>query len=140
MKLPEAAQRLDRALKVAVKWMDVAREDTSEMFHQAEYTRDKIEEELSRVCFEMAVESEASRERAASSRDYTDEDLWAIARPAALSETLLRTYCTLRELDSDLFGDGSPRARCEVMGALMVALDAANAEMERLDAAKPATA
>ena len=141
MKLPEAAQRLDRALKVAVKWMDVAREDTSEMFHQAEYTRDKIEEELSRVCFEMAVESEASRERAASSRDYTDEDLWAIARPAALSETLFRTYCTLRELDSDLlFGDGSPRARCEVMGALMVALDAANAEMERLDAAKPATA
>jgi hypothetical protein len=141
MKLPEAAQRLDRALKVAVKWMDVAREDTSEMFHQAEYTRDKIEEELSRVCFEMAVESEASRERAASSRDYTDEDLWAIARPAALSETLLRTYCTLRELDSDLlFGDGSPRARCEVMGALMVALDAANAEMERLDAAKPAKA
>jgi hypothetical protein len=140
MKLPEAAQRLDRALKVAVKWMDVAREDTSEMFHQAEYTRDKIEEELSRVCFEMAVESEASRERAASSRDYTDEDLWAIARPAALSETLLRTYCTLRELDSDLFGDGSPRARCEVMGALMVALYAANAEMERLDAAKPATA
>jgi hypothetical protein len=137
MKLPEAAQRLDRALKVAVKWMDVAREDTSEMFHQAEYTRDKIEEELSRVCFEMAVESEASRERAASSRDYTDEDLWAIARP----ETLFRTYCTLRELDSDLlFGDGSPRARCEVMGALMVALDAANAEMERLDAAKPATA
>jgi hypothetical protein len=125
---------------VAVKWMDVAREDTSEMFHQAEYTRDKIEEELSRVCFEMAVEREASRERAASSRDYTDEDLWAIARPAALSETLLRTYCTLRELDSDLFGDGSPRARCEVMGALMVALDAANAEMERLDAAKPATA
>jgi hypothetical protein len=120
--------------------VDVAREDTSEMFHQAEYTRDKIEEELSRVCFEMAVESEASRERAASSRDYTDEDLWAIARPAALSETLLRTYCTLRELDSDLFGDGSPRARCEVMGALMVALDAANAEMERLDAAKPATA
>jgi hypothetical protein len=140
MKLPEAAQRLDRALKVAVKWMDVAREDTSEMFHQAEYTRDKIEEELSRVCFEMAVESEASRERAASSRDYTDEDLWAIARPAALSETLLRTYCTLRELDSDLFGDGSPRARYEVMGALMVAMDAANAEMERLDAAKPATA
>jgi hypothetical protein len=52
----------------------------------------------------------------------------------------VRTYCTLRELDSDLFGDGSPRARCEVMGALMVALDAANAEMERLDAAKPATA
>jgi hypothetical protein len=59
---------------------------------------------------------------------------------AALSETLLRTYCTLRELDSDLFGDGSPRARYEVMGALMVAMDAANAEMERLDAAKPAKA
>jgi hypothetical protein len=41
----------------------------------------------------------------------------------------------LRELESDLFGDGSPRARYEVMGALMVAMDAANAEQERLDAA-----
>jgi hypothetical protein len=37
-------------------------------------------------------------------------------------------------------GDGSPRARYEVMGALMVAHDAANAKMERLDAAQPATA
>ena len=109
MKLPEAAQCLDRALKVAVKWMDAALEDTSEMFHQAEYTRDKLEEELSRVCFEMAVESEARREKAASSREYTEEELQAIARPAVLAKTLLRTYCTLRELDSDLFGDGSPQ-------------------------------
>jgi hypothetical protein len=139
MRLPEQAQRLDRALKVAVKWMEVAREDAPELFHQAEYTRDKVEEELSRVCFEMAVKTEARREREAASRDYTDEELWEIARSAALSETLLRTYCTLRELESDLFGDGSPRARYEVMGALMVALDAANAQTERLDAAQPAT-
>jgi hypothetical protein len=142
MKLPEQATRLDRALKVAVKWMEASREDTSEMFHQAEYTHDKLEEELSRVCFEMAVENEARCEKAASSaaREYTDEELRAVARSAALSETLLGTYCTLRELESDLFGDGSPRARYEVMGALMVAMDAANAETERLDAAKPATA
>jgi hypothetical protein len=80
------------------------------------------------------VASEARRERAATKRDYTDEDLYAIARSAALSETLLRTYCTLRELESDLFGDGSPRARYEVMGALMVAMDVANAQSERLDA------
>jgi hypothetical protein len=86
------------------------------------------------VCFEMAVESEASRERAASPRDCTDEDHSRVARSAALSETLLRTYCTLRELQSDLFGDGSPTARYEVMGALMVAIDAADSETERLDA------
>jgi hypothetical protein len=137
MQLPEQARRLDRALKVAVKWMEAAREDSTDMFHQAEYTRDKIEEELSRVCFEMAVESEAGREKAASaaSRDYTDENLSAIARSAALTNTLLAAYCTLRELESDLFGDGSPRARYEVMGALMVAVDAASAKTERLDAA-----
>jgi hypothetical protein len=141
MKLPEAAQRLDRALKVAVKWMEVARENTSEMFHQAEYTRDNIKEELSRVCFEMAVENQARREKAASSaaREYTEEELRAVARPAALAETLLMTYCTLRDFESSLFGDGSPIARYEVMGALMVAMDAANAETERLDAEKPAT-
>jgi hypothetical protein len=33
MQLPEQAQRLDKALKVAVKWMEVASEDASEMFH-----------------------------------------------------------------------------------------------------------
>jgi hypothetical protein len=111
------------------------------MFHQAEYTRDNIEEELSRVCFEMAVENEARREKAASSaaREYTEEELRAVARPAALAETLLMTYCTLRDFESSLFGDGSPIARYEVMGALMVAMDAANAETERLDAEKPAT-
>jgi len=140
MRLPEQAQRLDRALKVAVKWMEAAREDAPEMFHQAQYTRDKLEEELSRVCFEMAVETEAQREREASSRDYTDEEFSAIARSAALTNTLLATYCTLREVESDLFGDGSPRARYEVMGALMVAHDLANAETERLDAAHPARA
>ena len=140
MKLPEQAQRLDHALKVAVKCMKAAREDTPELFHQAEYTRDKVEKELSRVCFEMAVETEARREKAATSRDYTEEDLLAKARSAALSETLLRTYCTLRELESDLFGDGSLRARYEVIGALMVAMDAANAETEHLDAAQLAKA
>jgi hypothetical protein len=34
----------------------------------------------------------------------------------------------LRELESDLFGDGTPRARYEVMGALMVAQDGLSGE------------
>jgi hypothetical protein len=49
MELPEQATRLDRALKVAEAWMEAAREDSAEMFAQAQYTHDKLEEELSRV-------------------------------------------------------------------------------------------
>jgi hypothetical protein len=45
-----------------------------------------------------------------------------------LTNTLLAAYCTLRELESDLFGDGTPRARYALMGALMVAQDGLSGE------------
>ena len=67
------------------------------------------------MCFEMEVES--------CKRDY-GEGLEDKARSDELSNTLLATYCALRDVPSDLFGDGSLRARYAVMSALMVAMDA----------------
>ena len=131
MELPEQATRLDRALKVAEAWMEAAREDSAEMFAQAQYTHDKLEEELSRVCFEMEVEDRT--------RLYGEEHT-AKAPSDALSDVLLGAYNALREVPAELVGAGSPRARYELMGALLVAMDAANAEMKNLEVEKKATA
>lgn len=117
MKLPEQAQRLDRALRVAEKWMDDAREESSEMWAQAQYTRDKLEEELARVCFEMRVED--------CERDY-GEGYVNKARSDELSNALLEAFCALSAAPSGLFRDGSRRVRYGLMGALMVAMDATN--------------
>jgi hypothetical protein len=121
MKLPEQARRLDAALKVAERWMEVAREDSREMYHQAQYSRDKLEEELSRVCFEMEVE-DCRRAYGEVSESSASDDK---APSDALADMLLTTYCILRDVPADLIGDGSPRARYGLMGALMVAADAA---------------
>jgi len=115
MKLPEQAQRLDLARKIAVKWMEAAREDSAGLWARAQYARDGIEEELSRMCFEMEVEQRR--------RDY-GEELEGNAASDALSDTLLSIYTTLSYVPSELIGDGSPRARYELMGALVVAMDA----------------
>jgi len=119
MKLPEQARRLDRSLKVAVQWMEAAREDSSEMWAQAQYARDSIEEELSRVCFEMAAEEETllhatayknqTPERREGRRQRSsDEDLPEVARLSALSNMLLTAYAnwaTWRRITS---GTGAP--------------------------------
>jgi hypothetical protein len=56
MSLHEQARRLDKALKVAEKWMEAAfSTETTELHSRATYTRDALQEELSRVCFEMEV-------------------------------------------------------------------------------------
>jgi hypothetical protein len=132
MKLPEQARRLDAALKVSQRWQE-ASQGSPEMWAQAEYTRDKIEEELSRVCFRMEVES---RER-----DFGEGH----GSSAALSDTLEEAYCILRDAPADLIGDGSPRARYALMGALMgalmVAMDAMDATGETAEQErKPAEA
>jgi hypothetical protein len=116
MKLPEQARRLDAALKVAVKWQEASK-GSPEMWAQAEYTRDKLEEELSRVCFEMEVESQERHLGEGSEAGSS----------AALSDSLLEAYCILRDVPADLIADGSPRARYALMGALMAAMDASSA-------------
>ena len=52
---------------------------------------------------------------------------------AVLSDALLAVYCVLRELPGETFGGEMPeRERYAQMGALLVVLDAANAEVEAL--------
>jgi hypothetical protein len=122
MKLPEQARRLDAALRVAERWLEVAREDSREMYHEAQYARDKLEEELSRVCFEMAIE-DSRRAYGEVSESSASEDK---ARSDTLADMLLTTYCILRDAPADVIGDGSPRVRHAFMGALMAAVDAAS--------------
>lgn len=108
MKLPEQARRLDAALKVAEQWMDVAFSAQSvELTSRAEYVRDHLQEELSRVCFEMEVEER----RARYGGGYEEE-----AQHAAVVDTLLSAYCILRDAPDSYFGSGAPRTRYEVMG------------------------
>jgi hypothetical protein len=62
MSLSEQARRLDRSLKVAEKWMEAAfSTETTELHARAQYTHDALQEELSRVCFQLEV---ADRRRA----------------------------------------------------------------------------
>src|SRR5215212_4692170 len=51
------ARRLRSSLSVAEKWLEVAREsdETGHLALTAEYTRDQLEEELSRTAFQMEV-------------------------------------------------------------------------------------
>jgi hypothetical protein len=126
------ATRLERALKVAEKWMRAAREagGASEMYAEAQYARDSIEEELSRVAFELAIQRNQSFYRTHSSSAEGDKNLNDAAPRETLAEMLLNTYGLLRELPAEVLPDESSRARYELMGALMVALDAANAKLE----------
>lgn len=126
--LAAQARRLDGALKVAEGWMEAAfSAQSTEMTARAEYMRDHIQEELSRVCFEMEV----GARRTQYGEGHEEE-----AQHAAVADTLLTAYCILRDAPDSYFGSGVPRARYEVMGALMVAMDAANAEIERLEPEK----
>jgi DnaJ-domain-containing protein 1 len=124
------ARRLRGSLAVAEKWAEVAR-DSDEPGHlaaTAEYTRDQLEEELSRIAFRMEVLRRRRELREA--RDV--EDLDGTARASVLSDALLRVYCVLRDVPDGAFGGETPeRSRYAHMGALMAAMNAANAEMER---------
>jgi hypothetical protein len=114
--LSSAAQRLNRALETAKKWMDVAQGGDPELRARAEMIRDQIAEELAKVCFEMEVRScvrewgEASEER---------------AKASAIEDHLLAAYNVLSDAPVELFSDGSPRARYALMGAILAAIDAA---------------
>jgi hypothetical protein len=122
MGLSEQARRLDRALKVAEKWMEAAfTTETTELHSRAQYTHDALQEELSRVCFQMEVEDRG--------RVYGEEHEDK-AEPSALSDALIEAFCILDHAPADLYSDGSPRARYALMGALMVAQDGLSGEQE----------
>jgi hypothetical protein len=130
--LSAQAQRLSRALDVAEKWIDAAGTST-EMWHQAEYTRDKLEEELARVIWQMEVLNRRSEHKHRGHADVPE----AVISSALLSDTLLEVYCALRVAPEDIFGVGEReagrRSRYAMMGALLAAQDAANAEMKRAE-------
>ncbi len=126
------AKRLRSALAVANKWLDAAWEHdggVGELVRVAETTRDEVEEELSRTAHRMEV-LRRRREMGEGGRDEAPEGL---APAAVLSDALLAVYCVLRELPGEEFGGEMPeRGRYAQMGALLVAVDAANAEVETL--------
>jgi hypothetical protein len=137
MDLAGEARRLRRSLAVAEKWVGAAWEgdEAGYVTSEAEYTRDQLEEELSRTAYRMHVLDRRSQMREA--RDV--EDLDGAARASALSDALLRVYCVLRDVPDEAFGGELPeRERYAHMGALMVAQEATNAEMERAVGKRPA--
>ena len=127
------ARRLRGSLAVAQRWYEVALEEdaTGYLTRQAEYTRDQLEEELSRTAFRAEV---LRRRRVL--RDVGRAEGEDAARAAVLSDSLLDAYCLLRFVPEEAFG-GEGRERYAIMGALMAAQEAANAQMERA-AGKPA--
>ena len=130
--LSAQAQRLGRALDVAEKWIDAAGTST-EMWHQAEYTHDKLEGELTRVIWELEVLN-----RGREYKDMGREELpKGVISNALLSDTLVEVYCALKVAPEEIFGVGEreagPRSRYAMMGVLLAAQDAAKAEMERLE-------
>ena len=135
--LSAEARRLRNSLAVAKRWLEVATEEdeTGCLTSEAEYTRDQLEEELSRVAFGMAVLRRQKELRHA--RPVEDPD--GTARAAVLSDSLLSAYCALRDAPEETFSVEAPeRDRYALMGALMAAMDVANAEMERCVGEQPA--
>ena len=137
MSLAGEARRLRSSLDVAEKWLEVAQQsaETGHLTHKAEYTRDQLEEELSRTAFRMEV----LRNRRMLREARPVEDFDGTAHAAALSDALLSAYCVLRDVPEEAFGGDTPgRERYALMGALMAGMDAASAEMERLTSSEPA--
>ena len=55
-----------------------------------------------------------------------------MAGASVLSDSLLRVYCALRDVPAEALGiDASEQDRYAIMGAMMAAMDTANAEMKR---------
>src|SRR5919202_2079260 len=123
------ARRLRASLAVSEKWLQAATEEdgTGHLTAAAEYTRDQLEEELSRTAFRMEV----LRRKGEMHEARGVGDLDGAARAGVLSDSLLSAYCVMRDVPGEAFGDWPGRERYAIMGALMAGMDAANAEMER---------
>ncbi len=131
------AKRLRSSLAVAEKWIQASWKDdaTGLLAQTAEYIHDQLEEQLSRTAFRMEV----LRKRRDMREAPAVEDLDGAAHAAVLSDALLSVYCILRDVPDDAFGGETPeRERFAHMGALMVAQEAANAQMERFVGERPA--
>jgi hypothetical protein len=109
------------------------------MFSRATIACDQLAEELARTAFEMDViyqkrliaagrESRSGR-TGAPLEVLSDEELYRESRDSTLSDVLLDAYTTLAVAPLEVFGVGDrvaeERTRYVMMGALMVAVDAA---------------
>jgi hypothetical protein len=111
------------------------------MCNRAVIGRDQLAEELSRTVFEMDVSYnkrliDAGREQRAARKgtplepaDASPVELYRESRESTLSDVLLDAYTTLDCAPLEVFGVGDraaeERTRYLMMGALMVAIDAA---------------
>jgi len=131
--LSAQAGRLKRSLDVASKWIDATMEGNvaTELTAHAETTHDQLEEELSRVVYQMEELARQSECKGLGHEDVPE----GVIDSALLSDTLLEAYCVLAAAPENIFGVGgaeaSARTRYKLMGALLVAQDAANAEVAR---------
>jgi hypothetical protein len=144
--LSSKAQRHRKALQVAEEWVEAALGDT-EMCGRAQIARDQLVEELSRTAFEIDVveqkrliaagrEWRSEREAAAPLEvvEASPEELYRESRDSTLSDVQLDAYTTLSVAPLDVFGVGArvaeERTRYVMVGALMVAVDAAIGKQE----------
>jgi hypothetical protein len=140
--LAEQAARLGRSVQVAEKWIEAAAKIDMQgaMCERAETIHDELEEELSRVVWEMQA-STASRREGFFNDERPDErrveDPEAVGRAAALSESLVEAYNILAGIPQEHLGlcgnEASERTRYKLMGALLEAREAADAELKKLD-------
>lgn len=137
--LSAKAQRLSRSVDVVEKWLEASMEGRGslELCSLAEKTRDQLEEELSRVVYQMEV-VERKRLHSAPARAHIDEEDLPDDeefRAGVLSDQLLAAYVVLREAPEELFGvtEGGANSRTcyAIMGALLVAMDALTEEERR---------
>ena len=132
--LSAQALRLNRSIAVLEKWTRAAVEDSvGELAVLAETTLDQAHEELSRVVWAMDLET-----RRREYREMGSEGLEEVARYALLSDTLLQAYCVLASAPVEVLSgdetDASERTCFSLMGALLVAQDAADTELKRAEA------
>ncbi len=136
------AADLQRAIKVAEQWIEAAAKSPGggEMWERAETIHDELEEELSRVAWEMEIASARRREEVFNEGRPEERkvgDPEAVARASHLSESLMEAYSILAGIPQEhlaLCGsEASPRTRHRLMGALLAAREAADAELGRLD-------
>jgi len=125
--LATQAWRLWTSLQVAQKWLETAdAEDADTLGSRAQYMRDEIEQEYSRVRFEMRL---AERRRVFKEmKERRPDDEWELPseesmRASMLSDALIDAFVIVSE--------GDLERRYEVMGAFLVAHDAADEECKR---------
>jgi hypothetical protein len=116
-------ERLRLSLEVVDKWLAAADpEESDTLHHRAQQMRDKIEEEYSRLCFEMeARERRRVFRRVAEDPDEKPPVSEAKMLAGMISDALMDAYVALSDISLD--------RRHKIMGALMVARDALPEEM-----------